>query len=538
MESDPPQSNCGLLYPVGEVSIMKKQILYPIRSITVLAIFILVGSAGHFVWAQAGGGYINYAQTQGAPIDTILKAIDFYQAPTWIHASAVGMGKTQTSNGQSYNGMLINPALLSDGKNRIDVLGLQVSFPKSTFDAASFLKKNKQEFKTGDFLKSLGRGFQEYYTAETPEQQTAAIRKINQALSFPNELYSTIIGDVNNPLTNGLSVIPTVQVQYGRWGFSLFGKGQIGFVVNPGSTIPKILGLHIQENTTDLTVDMIKSLAEILGSAFDENGDVAFDALPQAFALSYVDIVGVLGRSYALSPNLDIGANVKIINRRFSTKIISPDNFKDVLNEARRELKHTATGFTADLGFLYRSPKNGMRVGASLLNVLPVKTITSTTGLQFTIPSNVSYVDDGTGNPAVGSVDLEGYYHPDPMGDTLLVIEKSQVNVKQPFELKAPLLANLGVSYPLKSNWDIALDWVDIFSKDETFKGLGDRLRVGTEYRFSNWSPLVSVRGGIAEKHLTVGAGVQTKYARIDLAYARDPFLEKGSIFSQIQLGW
>ena len=100
------------------------------------------------------------------------------------------------------------------------------------------------------------------------------------------------------------------------------------------------------------------------------------------------------------------------------------------------------------------------------------------------------------------------------------------------------LLANLGVSYPLKSNWDIAIDWVDIFSKDETFKGLGDRLRVGTEYRFSNWSPLVSVRGGIAEKHLTVGAGVQTKYARIDLAYARDPFLEKGSIFSQIQLGW
>jgi hypothetical protein len=517
---------------------MKNRSLKSLRSIALTGLLFFTGLTVRPAWTQTGGGYINYAQTMGAPLDTTLETIDFPQAPIWIHASAVGMGKTQTSNGLSYNGMLINPALLSDGKNRFDILGLQLSFPKSTFDAASFLKKNRQQFKTGDFLKSLGRGFQEYYTAETPEQQAGAIRKINQALSFPNELYSTIIGDVNNPLTNGLSVIPNLQVQYGRWGFSLFGKGQIGFVVNPGSTIPKILGLHIQENTTDLTVDMIKNLAEILGSAFDENGDVSFDALPQAFALSYIDIVGVLGRSYALSPNLDIGANIKIVNRRFSTKIINPDNFQDVLSEARKELKHTATGFTADLGFLYRSPKNGMRVGASLLNVFPVKTITSTTGLQFTIPSNVSYVDDGTGNPAVGSVDLEGYYHPDPMGDTLLVIEKSQVNVKQPFELKAPLLANLGVSYPIKSNWDIALDWVDIFSKDETFDGLGDRVRVGTEYRFSNWNPLVSVRGGVSEKHLTVGAGVQTRFARIDLAYARDPFLEKNVFFGQLQLGW
>jgi len=517
---------------------MKNRSLNPVLSIVAPALFVFIGLADHAALPQAGGGYINYAQSAGSPLDTTLKAIDFHQAPLLIDAAAVGMGKTQVSNGRSYNGMLINPALLSDGKKRFDIIGAQVSFPKSTFDAASFLKKNKAQFMTGDFLRTLGRGFRDYYTAETPDQQSSAIRTINQALAFPNELYSNIIGDAKSPTTHGLSVIPNLQVQYGNWGFSLFGKGQIGFVVNPGNTIPQIMGLHIDENTTDLTVDLIKNLAEIVGSAFDENGDVSPDALPQAFAMSYVDIVGALGRSFALSPNLNAGANLKIVNRRFSTKIINPDNFKDVLSEARTELKHTATGFTADLGLLYQSPKSGMRFGASLLNVIPVKTITSTTALQFTVPTGVSYIDDGTGNPAVGSVDLEGNFYPDPAGDTLLVIEKTQVNVKQPFELKAPLLVNLGVTYPIKSNWDFAVDWVDVLAEDPTYSGFADRVRIGTEYRFSNWSPLLSVRGGISEKHLTVGAGVQTRFARLDLAYARDPFLEKNIIFAQLQLGW
>ena len=516
---------------------MKRRLLNPVRSFAISAIILLIGSGGRLAWSQQGGGYINYAQTTGDPIDLSLKSIDFPQPPILIHASAVGMGKTQTSNGLSTNGMLINPALLSDGKKRFDVLGLQLSFPKSTFDAASFLKKNKQQFKTGDFLKSLGSGFQDYYTAETEEQQTAAVRKINQALAFPNEMYSKIIGDAENPLTHGLSVIPNLQIQYGNWGFSLFGKGQIGFVVDPGKTVSQVLGLHIDENTTDLTVDMIKNLAEILGTAFDQNGDISADALPQAFAMSYVDIVGVLGRSYNLNPNLAAGANIKIVNRRFSTKIINPDNFQDVLNDARTELKHTATGFTADLGFLYKSPGTGIRVGGSLLNVIPVKTVSSTTSLQFTIPS-ASYIDDGTGNPAVGAVDSNGNFYPDPMGDTLLVIEKRQLNVKQPFKLTAPLLANLGVTYPIQPNWDLAVDWVDIFSKDDTYKGFADRIRVGTEYRFSDWNPLVSVRSGISEKHLTVGAGVQTRFARIDLAYARDPLLEKNVFFGQLQFGW
>jgi len=46
------------------------------------------------------------------------------------------------------------------------------------------------------------------------------------------------------------------------------------------------------------------------------------------------------------------------------------------------------------------------------------------------------------------------------------------------------------------------------------------------------------LRAGMAEKHLTVGAGIRTKFATVDVAYAHDPFLDRGSLYTQVQLAW
>lgn len=517
---------------------MKRTTILRIGRFSIVLCILFFGARVRPAHAQTGGGYINYTQIQGEPLEFSLDAIVFPQSPNWTHVRSVGMGKTQTADPRFYNGMLANPALLGSTRDQYDPIGLQVSFPKSTFDAASFVKKNVNQFKKGDFLRLLGEGFKEYYNASSLEEQQTAVQKINSALSFPNDLLDKIVGDVENPLTQGLLAIPAMQVQYGNWGFSLFGRGQIGFVVNPGETASRLLGLHIPENTTDLSIDVLRNLAEIVGSLFDAEGNISPDALPQAFAMSSVDIVGAVGRSHPLGPNLDFGANLKIVNRRFSTKLINPDNLDRVLTEARKELKHTATGFTADLGLLYRNPKNRLRVGFSLLNAIPVQTVTSTTTFEFVVPTNAYYVDDGTGRPAVGSVDLNGTFHSDPAGDTLLVVERSDVAVKQPFRLKAPLLANIGLIYPLQSNWDLAFDWVDVFSKDDTYGSFADRVRIGTEYRFTRTRLSPSLRAGIAEKHLTIGAGIQTRFLKLDLAIAHDPFLERNALFGQAQIGW
>ncbi len=500
--------------------------------------FVFHVSALRDAFSQTGGGYINYGQIDGEPLTVTAPATDVPQSPNWTPVRNVGMGMTQTADGRFSNGMLSNPALLAGKVDRTTVFGVQTAFPKATFDATSYIKKNIGQFRNGDFLKLLGEGFSDYYSAETAEQQALAVRKINRALDFPNELLDKIVGRGESQGTHGFQAVPFIQAQRGRWGVSVFGRGQIGFAVDPGETTTRLLSLNIPQNTEDLSTETLYQLAEIVGTLFDENGDVSQEALPRAFAVSTIDVAGVVGRSFAITPNLDGGASLKIINRRFSTKLIDTENLDRVLSEARADLKHTSTGVTADLGLAYRNPKNGMRLGFSLLNVLPLQTITSTTEMRFSMPTAAYFVDDGFGRPAVGSVDETGAFTPDPGGDTLIVVEKREVTARLPFRLKAPMLANAGISHPIRPNWDVSVDWVDILSKDETYKNTAERIRIGTEYRIVRRSAELSLRGGIADKRLALGAGLKTRIVRFDIAYARDSFLEKNAIFSQIQVGW
>ena len=505
---------------------------------TILLFILLVIIPINTGFSQTGGGYINYEEIMLDPLNITLDAIAVQQTPNWSDVKAVGMGKTQLANGRFCNAMLDNPALLSHTNYLYDLFGIQAIFPGATFDAATYVKDNIHQFKDGDFLKLLGDGFKEYYSANTAEGERAAIRKINQALEFPNELLDKIVVDSDDPYVHGMNVIPSVQVQYGNWGFSLYGNAKMGFFVDPGKPTSRLLALQIPENTQDLTVEVLKSLAEIVGSLFDEDGNLSENALPQAFATSNIDIVGAVGRSYRINKSLHLGANLKIINRRFSTKLIKPDNLKDVLKEARSDIKHSATGLTFDIGALYRHIRTGTRFGVSLQNIIPVTTVSSATTFDFVTPVNSYPKEDSYGNPLVGSVDFWGDFYPDPQGDTLLVIEKQEVHAKQPFELKAPILANIGVLHPINRNWDVSFDWVDIFSQDDfQFDKYIERFRIGTEYRLPKYYKL-ALRGGIADKHLTFGCGIRFKYVQIDAAYARDSYTGNGAFFTQLKFGY
>jgi hypothetical protein len=507
----------------------------PFSPVRMAALLIAASTAA---FGQTGGGYINYSQVQGEPISLSLNAIDIPASPGWTDVRSIGMGRTQTADGRFRIAMLNNPALLSIPRQRIEAFGFQVGFPKTTFDAASFVKNNRHQFQTGDFLKQLGEGFRDYYSADTPEQQRTAVGKINRALDFPNALLDKTVGDPLNPRTHGFNASPVLQVQWDHWGAALFANAEIGFVIDPGETTTKLLGLHIPENTQDLTSDVLLNLAQIVGTLFDENGDISSAALPKAFAMSHIDIVAAVGRSFRVNDRLDAGVNLKVINRRFSTKLISADNLDRVLSEARADLRHTATGFTFDVGALYRFSPTGPRVGVAVQNLLPVKTVSSSTAFDFTIPAGAAYVDDGTGSPAVGSVDGSGNYIPDPAGDTLLVIENRDLHIVQPFRLKAPLLVNAGVLVPIRPHWDATFDWADMLSKDKTYDKTADRIRIGTEYRVPQLDERLALRAGLAGRRLTGGVGVTLSVVQIDFAYARDPFLEKDALYTQVRFAW
>lgn len=505
----------------------------------VVGVVLLAGAQQTPVSAQTenlvGGGYIVFEEINLPDQDVAVGATELYHSPNRMDVKAIGMGRTQVANGRSFNAMMDNPALLSHQRFTIDLLGFQAGIPKPTLDAASFVKDNQNEFSSGDFFTLIRDGYGAYENAATVEERLDAIALIRDGLVFPNQLLDETVGNQNDPNTHGLNVIPNIQAQWGRLGFSLYGTGQVGFVVAPGNSIDQLLSLDIPADTQELDADILRSLSGVVNSLFDAEGNLASEGLPQAFAITYFDVVGAAGYAHNVQEGLEVGANLKVIHRRFSTKNIDADNLDAIVKEARNDLDESITGLTVDLGALYQYGERGTEIGLAVQNLLPLKTIDSTTRFSFVNTAEYYLVDDNE-EPLVGFADLDGNFIAHAEGDTLLFIENEQVNVQSPFELKAPLMVNAGVWHPVNSDWDVSFDWADILAQDDKFENYLGRFRLGTEYRLAN--NLVALRGGIADEHLTLGAGLNFKVLQLDVAYAYDNFVEENAYYLQLKLGW
>lgn len=492
-----------------------------------------------------GGGYVVAEETSLEPVDVTADATDLQQNPNRVNVKAIGMGRTAIANGRGYNAMLENPALLSRSRFSIDLIGLQASVPTATVDAAKFVKDNQDQFTAdGAFMGQIRDGLDAYQSATSLSERVDAIRQIRAGLVFPNELLDQTVGSQADPNTHGVSVIPNFQAQFGHFGVSLYGSGQIGFQVSPGNSIDTLLSVSIPDNASQLSPEIIRRLRGVVESAFRPDGTLDPEGLPQVFAMTYGDVVGAVGYARTVRPGLDLGANLKVIHRRFSTKNIDADNLDAILSEARNDLNESVTGVTVDCGALYHWGNRGTTVGLSAQNLLPLQKITSSADFSM-VSSQSYYLTDTNDEPLVGFffdrngnpvMDGSGTFIPNAAGDTLLTVETQQITVQAPFRLKAPLLLNAGISHPVSSRWDVSADWVDILAQDDGHDGLASRIHVGTEYRLLN--NLVAVRGGLAEKKVAVGAGISIKVLQLDAAYAYDNFVGDNAYFAQVKFGW
>lgn len=483
-----------------------------------------------------GGGYTVYDEVTLPDTTLVIDDTDLPQNPNRVDVKAIGMGRTQVANGRGYNAMMDNPALLSKKRFSIDLLGVQASIPQATLDAATFVKDNQDQFSSGDFYAQIRDGYEAYGDATSPAARIEAIRQIREGLVFPNQMLEETVGRQNDPNTHGVNVIPNLQAQWGSWGLSLYGSGQIGFQVSPGNSIDTLLSVEIPEGTERLTPEVLRTLGGVVNSVFNADGSLDVDGLPQVFALTYFDVVGAVGYAREVKPGLDVGANLKVIHRRFSTKNIDADNLDNILTEAREDLDESVTGATVDLGALYRYGSRGTQFGLAVQNLIPVKKIASTATFG-SFANEQYYLTDDAGEPLVGVVNpQDGEFVPYAGGDTLLYIENQKVNLEAPFRLKAPLLVNAGVWHPVMANWDVSADWVDILAQDDGHDGYVSRFHLGTEYRLLK--SMVALRGGVAEKNLTLGAGLNVKVLQVDVAYAHDNFVGDNAYFVQLKLGW
>jgi len=441
---------------------------------------------------------------------------------------AVGMGKTGIATGKTFNGMLYNPALLSRKRFMIDAISLSLSLPPETYDAANYLNDHFSEFKEAVSLKEVWAGIQDFNNASNINEQLIALRKIQNGLVFPRDLFRNVIGTPEKPTTHGIRTIPAFSIQVDNFGFTLYGVGQSAFQVEQSPILDALLDVPLPDDLNDpeQVANAILALEGILQPILELN---SFDeALPFAYSISYVDIVGAAGYSFNVAPGFNVGANLKVVHRRFSARKLLLEEYENILNILKRDLNQSITGVTLDLGGLYKFPI-GTEVGLSIQNIIPVQKITSTLRTDVAV-SYLDYKRDGQGNIEVTQ-----------NGDTVVQSISQTIDLGIPFDLELPMIINVGAVHPITENWDVALDWVDISEQDIRFEDYWERFRLGTEYRLDAVKEKLGVafRIGMADARFTGGIGFNLyKAVQLDGAYAWDNYVGDYSYYAQIKIGW
>jgi hypothetical protein len=445
---------------------------------------------------------------------------------------AIGMGRAQLAMGTSFTALTYNPALLARKRFALEVPSVQASLPTETYDALFFMKDHMSEFKNAAFLNDVKRGVDEYKAASTNEARLASLVHIQNELRFPRQLLETVIGPSGSPKTHGVLFIPSVTAQVGHWGFSVYGSLQSGFQVIQSSTLERLADVQLPSTLNDVPAitRAITELSSLLDAVLTPEGNIIVDeAMPKAFAVSYMDIVGTAGYGMNVMKDLSVGASIKIVNRRFSTKRVASDTFDDLLGEVRKDFTENVTGVTMDLGALYRFERTGTEVGMSIQNLLPIRAIRSSMNAIF-IASGTRYDTDVAGHPILNAA-----------GDTALVGYEQKVIVDAPFELQMPIIISVGAHHPITPQWDAALDIHDIAKQDLRYDNYLDRVRIGTEYRLDAIDQSLGIVGriGMANRQWTLGLGLNIfRVLQIDAAYAHDSYVQARSYFLQARLGW
>ncbi|MFZ5517838.1 MAG: conjugal transfer protein TraF [Candidatus Zhuqueibacterota bacterium] len=432
---------------------------------------------------------------------------------------ALGMGNAQIANPGAYNAMMYNPALLGHKRHSVEIFGIQAGMPSATYDAANYLSQHISEFEEAISLNQIYDGLAQLTEpGASNAQKLQALHDIQDGLVFVNDLFVEVTGPSEAPKTHGISFLPGMSAQFGNLGFSLYGLGQAGFVVQLSPTFESLMDVEIP-STLDNPLAVAQAAIQLtaaLAPAVTGPREFSDQAFPTAYYSSYFDIVAAVGYGMPITKNFTIGANLKIINRRFLLDRVAVEDYDEIISSIWNKFKSDVTGVTGDIGAQYQF-KFGTSVGATFQNVFPMKEITKTISSDFQFYRLI---------PRSGQTDS---------------LVTWGATITRPFELKAPFIMSLGISHPLTQNWDIAIDWVDIAENDTRFEQMEDRIGLGTEYRFTTLNNALTIapRLGMSDQRIALGLGLKiVKFIHIDGAYAFDRFVNEFAYYTQLKIGW
>ena len=447
----------------------------------------------------------------------VFVSTDVFRVPVAINrddVKAIGMGNTQIADGRVWNAMQYNPALLARERTTFDVLQVQASVPVRSLDAFAFLRDNNDQFRTGDFYRYIDQGahaYQAAFNAHDAAGMVAAIHQVNTGLAFANRFEDKVLGPADNPDVHGVMAVPDVAVQLGNMGFSIHSSIRAALMGYAGPTLSALYGLQLPDDLGTLTGDQIAALINFTALLIDPatRQPNYVNAIPQVFALSYMDIVATAGYGYTLTPAISVGASLKLFNRRISTNVIDAENYRSIVTNLRSDFASSVTGVTIDLGGLYHLGRTGTDFGLTLQNIIPLPK--STSNAVFRV---VGF--DSAGNQVPYEVTV-------------------------PVEFSVPFVMSAGASQPITPHWDASFEWVDIAAQDPKHVNFTGRLRLGTEYRLEAIPEMLGIafRGGVAERKLAGGVGLNLgRVLQIDAAYAWDNYVDDDGVFVSLRLGW
>ncbi len=476
----------------------------------------------------AEGGYVFRNETLN-PVTLSTKTNTLNYTPYIPDVSAIGMGGIRTANASYTLGMLSNPAQLANKDKKFDVFGLQMSFPKSTWDAAWFMEDHMDEFIEATSLNQVWDGVNAFFApGSNLESKWNALQDIQDGMAFAVDLLNEVTGPPNAPERYGFNILPAFGGQIGNWGFSLYGYGQASFMIRQSPTLDALVNVDIPENL-DTPLQAAQSVLQIMGilgtGIIKDSQTFSQEIFPVAFYLSFMDVVGTVGYGKSLGDKINAGANLKIINRRFSLDRIPVVDYDAIIENTFDDLSESVTGVTADLGMQYKLGTK-TQLGLSLINVLPVQSLDDNITMDFF-------------NQQTGYDRENGQKQVDANGDTMMVRYKRQVYLSLPFELKLPFLLNIGFHHKMTDNWTVGLDWIDILENDTRYTSTMGRLRLGTQYQYTLWEDKLNISGrlGFGDEHICGGLGFQIyDHLLLDGAYAWDPVIEAYSYYTQLRI--
>jgi len=492
-------------------------------------LLVLILAAGFIQQAHTQGYYLN--REVQLPDSTFTQSSKRFAIPPAIpDVRSAGMGMTRIADENSLTSIIYNPGFLGRSDRIAGRGSIVASAPYQTIDAIVFIGNNSPEFNNAYSLRALQDAVNAYRNGVGAEADVEA--KLAKVAAYVTDLFNKVVGDPNNPDVQGAAFNVDAQMQVGHWGFSLRGYGQSGMAVYPGPVLTSILDIYLHTDFKDSAQasDALAQLKALGDQVVDPaTGRVVPGSLPGFYSLTYADLVATAGYGFMIADSLSVGADLKIINRRFSAARISSGDASDITQKLFGDLKSGSTGVTIDVGAVYRT-SSGMSIGLNIQNLIPVKTLSS----EYSIDYNSVQIQrdlDANGKPIVNT-----------KGDTALAAYTQKITQNGPSSLALPVVANVGVLFPITRNWDASFELVDIAQQVTTYSNYAQRFGFGMEYRLHFFGDYfnVSPRIGFANVEGTLGLGLSYRHLiMLDAAYYTSRIVQaRKNIAVQLSVNW